>query len=51
MITIILLVFGFVLFVLSGLGIPDAPRFRLASWGLAFVTLALILHDATPLLH
>ena len=50
MLTIILMVFAFVLFVLSGLGIPDAPRFRLQSWGLACAALAVILREAAPLL-
>lgn len=43
MITLILLVFGFVLFVLAGFGVPTAPRFNLIGWGLACVTLAEIL--------
>ncbi len=41
--TLILLVFAFVLFVLAGLNVPSAPRFNLIGWGLACVTLAEIL--------
>jgi len=34
------MVFAFVLFVLSGLGIPSPPRFNLLGFGLAFWILA-----------
>ena len=51
MLTLILMVFGFVLFVLAGLGIPSPPRFNLMSFGLACWILAEILLKAPPLLH
>lgn len=50
MLILILLVFGFVFFVLAGLGVPAAPRFNFIGWGLALVTLAEILLRA-PALH
>jgi hypothetical protein len=50
MITLILLVFGFVLFVLAGFGVPTAPRFNLLGFGLACCALAEIL-SRTPLLR
>jgi hypothetical protein len=43
MITLILLVFGFVLFCLSGFGVPSPSRFNLIGFGLACCTLAEIL--------
>jgi hypothetical protein len=46
MVSIILLVFAFVLFVLAGLGVPWTPqpwRFNLIGWGLACWVLAEIL--------
>jgi hypothetical protein len=49
MLTLILLVFAFVLFVLAGLGVPSSPRFNFLGWGLACVVLAEILGRA-PLL-
>jgi cell division protein FtsW (lipid II flippase) len=53
MISLILLVFGFVLFVLAGLGIP-APvppsRYNLIAFGLACWILAEIFRSAGPLL-
>lgn len=51
MLTLILLVFGFVLFVLSGLGIPSPTRFNLMSFGLACWILAEIVGRGAPLLH
>ena len=42
MLSLILLVFGFVLFALAGFNAPAAPRFNLIGLGLAFVTLAQI---------
>jgi hypothetical protein len=51
MITLILLVFGFVLFVLAGLGVPNPPvRWNFIGFGLACCALAEILARA-PLLH
>jgi len=44
--SLILMVFGFVLFVLAGLGIPNPPRFNLMSFGLACWVLAEILTKA-----
>ena len=46
MITLILLVFGFVLFCLAGLGIPSPSRFNLIGFGLACCALAEILSRA-----
>lgn len=43
MLTLILLVFAFVFFVLAGLGIPQPARFNFVGWGLAFCTFAVIL--------
>lgn len=43
MITLILLVFAFVLFILAGVGVPTAPRWNLVALGLACVTLAELL--------
>jgi hypothetical protein len=51
MISLILLVFGFVMFVLAGLGIPDSPRFNLVSFGLACWILAEIFGKAPALMH
>ena len=42
MLTTILLVAAFVLFVLSAIGVPSAPRFNLMSAGLACWVAALI---------
>jgi hypothetical protein len=36
-------VVGTTLFILAGLGIPDAPRFRLVAWGLAAWGLSVLL--------
>lgn len=49
MITLILLVFGFVLFVLAGFGVPNPTRFNLIGFGLACCTLAEILSRASLL--
>ena len=46
MLTLILLVFAFVLFVLAGLGMPQPARFNFIGWGLAFCTLAWLLGTA-----
>lgn len=43
MVSIILLLFGFVLFVLTGLGLPQPPRMNFLGWGLAACVLAEIL--------
>jgi hypothetical protein len=53
MVTLILLVFAFVLFVLAGLGIPSSPRFNFIGWGLACATLAVLLRgvDIFPALR
>ena len=54
MLTLILMVFGFVLFVLAGLGIPaQSPpsRFNLVSFGLACWILAEILKAAPVLMR
>ena len=51
MLTLILMVFGFVLFVLAGLGVPSPPRFNLIGWGLACWILAEILSHGAPLLN
>jgi len=51
MLALILLIFGFVLFVLAGLGVPTPPRLNLLGWGLACVTLAVILERGAPLLR
>ena len=40
MLSLILLVFAFVLFVLAGFNVPAAPRFNLIGLGLAFAVLA-----------
>jgi len=49
----ILLVFAFVLFVLAGLGLPSppVPRGNLIGWGLACWVLAEILMHTPPLIH
>lgn len=47
MLTLILLVFAFVLFVLAGLGVPSSPRFNFIGWGLACIVLAEILGRAS----
>ncbi len=51
MIPLLLMMAGFVLFVLSGLGIPDASRFRMQSWRLACCTLAIFIWQYPQLLH
>ena len=51
MLTLILLVFAFVLFVLAGLGMPQPSRFNFIGWGLAFCALAVILHQAPILIR
>lgn len=43
MITTILMVFAFVLFVLAGLNVPAGPRFNLIGWGLACWVLSVLL--------
>lgn len=43
MLTIILLVFGFVCFCLAAFGVPSPPRFNLVAAGLAFWILSVIL--------
>lgn len=48
MLTLILMVFGFVLFVLGGLGVPSPPRFNLMSFGLACWILAEMLTRSWP---
>jgi cell division protein FtsW (lipid II flippase) len=54
-ITLILLVFGFVLFVLGAVRManpaPDPPAFKLVAFGLACWILAEILSHAAPLIH
>ena len=53
-ITLVLMVFGFVFFVLAGLGIPSPPRFQFIGFGLAAWILAAILGQgsaALPLLR
>ena len=37
-------VLAFLLFVLAGLGIPEATRFKYVGWGLASLTLAFFLN-------
>ena len=51
MITMILLAFAFVLFVLAGLGVPRPLRFDFIGFGLACVVLAEILARAPLLAH
>ena len=51
MLTLILLVFGFVLLVLAGFGIPNPPRFNLMAFGLACIALAAIVNFGPGLLH
>jgi hypothetical protein len=51
MLTLILFVFAFVLFVLAGLGVPSSPRFNFIGWGLACVALAVLLERSVPLLR
>lgn len=41
-VTVILLVFAFVLFVVAALGVPSPPRFNLIAAGLAFWVLSLL---------
>jgi hypothetical protein len=43
MLTLILLVFAFVCFVLSAVGVPNPPRLNLMAAGLAFWVLSVIL--------
>lgn len=43
---VVLLVFGFVFFILAGLGLPNPPRFQFIGWGLAFWILVEILKTA-----
>jgi hypothetical protein len=40
MLVLILLVLGFVLFLLAGLGVPQPPRLNFIGWGLACCVLA-----------
>ena len=57
MISLILMLFGFVLFVLAGLNIPPQPappnpsRPNFIAWGLACWILAEVLKVAPPLFH
>lgn len=37
-----LLIGALVLFILAGLGIPEAPKFKYAGWGLALATAAFL---------
>lgn len=48
MIPIMLEMAGLVLFVLAGLGIPDAPRFRMGWWGLACWIAAILVRESFP---
>jgi hypothetical protein len=48
--TLILLVFAFVFFVLEGLGVPSPPKLQFLGWGLALWVLAVILGAAPPLM-
>jgi hypothetical protein len=50
LITLILLVFAFVLFVLAGCNVPS-PRWNLIGWGLACWVLATILERGPVLLR
>ena len=50
MLLLILMVFGFVLFVLAGLNIPQPSRFNMIGWGLACWVLAEILKNGAVLL-
>ena len=43
LLTLILMVFALVFFVLAGLGLPSPPRLNFLGWGLAFWVLADIL--------
>lgn len=43
MVSLILLLFAFVLFVLAGLGLPQPARFNFIGWGLACMVLAEVL--------
>ena len=43
MLILFLMMFGLVMFVLAGLGLPEAPKFKYLGWGLASVTLAFLL--------
>jgi hypothetical protein len=47
--TIILLVLAFVLFLLSAIGVPSPPRFNLMAGGLACWVLSVILGGVTKL--
>ena len=51
MLTLILVVFAFVLFVLAGLGLPQPARFNFIGWGLACCALAWILSAGPALLR
>ena len=51
MISLILMLFGFVLFVLAGLNIPQPPRWNFIGWGLACWVLAEVLKAAPLLIH
>ena len=51
MLSLILMVFGFVLFVLAGLGIPSPSRFNLLAFGLACWILAELIVKTGPLLR
>lgn len=43
MLTLILLVFAFVCFVLAAVGVPSSPRFNLIAGGLAFWVLSVLI--------
>ena len=43
MLVLFLMMFGLVMFVLAGLGLPEAPKFKYLGWGLASVCLAFLL--------
>jgi apolipoprotein N-acyltransferase len=48
MITLILLAFAFVFFVLAGLGVPNPPRINFLGWSLALWVLTEILKGTFP---
>jgi len=50
MLTLVLLIFGFVCFVLATFGVPNPPRFNLIAAGLAFWIASVIFGNAL-LLH
>ena len=42
-IALFLQIAGTVLFILAGVGVPDAPRFRLVAWGMGLWGLSFLL--------